>query len=276
MRKITASTMVAAVLAGLPSAIAPPATAARGSTLIVNAYEYSFQAPDRVAAGVVTVRLVDHGKIGHQVALARLDDSSSLVRVMQSLVDNKVHTGGIRWSGGVESAIPGDSSETILALEPGRYVIVCAYPGDNGQAHMSMGMIRPLVVTAGATKADMTLPAAATTIRLSDYRVAVVGTLRSGTQLVRVENAGAHRHHLNLTRIRNGATLDEIMKWDGKSEPAPLEDMSGGAAVLEPGQASVISLHLVPGRYELACVMSDGSKSKPHYMLGMHDEIAVR
>ncbi|MDB4911249.1 MAG: hypothetical protein JWO39_2072 [Gemmatimonadetes bacterium] len=264
------------MLAGLPSAIAPSATAARGSTLVVSAYEYSFQSADSVAAGVVTVRLVNHGKIGHQVALARLDDSSSLVRVMRSLVDNKAHTGGIRWSGGVESAIPGDSSETILALEPGRYVIVCAYDGDNGQAHMSLGMIRPLVVTAGVAKAAMALPATATTIRLSDYDVAVAGTLHSGRQLVRVENAGAHRHHLNLTRIRDGATLDEIMKWDGKSQPAPLEDMSGGVAVLEPGQASVISLNLVPGRYELACVMSNDSKSKPHYMLGMHDEIAVQ
>jgi uncharacterized cupredoxin-like copper-binding protein len=137
-------------------------------------------------------------------------------------------------------------------------------------------MIRPLVVTAGASKADMTLPATATTVRLSDYRVSVVGALRSGRQLVRVENVGAHRHHLNLTRIRDNATLEDIMKWDGKSQPAPLEDVSGGAAVVEPGQASVVSLTLQPGRYELACVLSNDSKSKPHYMLGMHDEITVR
>jgi uncharacterized cupredoxin-like copper-binding protein len=276
MRKITASTVIAAVLAGLPGAISPPATAARGQTLVVNAYEYAFQAPDSIAAGIVTVRLVDHGKLGHQVALARLDDSSSLGRVMRMLADDKVHTGGIRWSGGVESAIPGDSSETILALEPGRYVIVCAFDGDNGHAHMSMGMIRPLVVTAGATKPDMRLPATATTVRLSDYRVSVAGALHSGSQLVRVENVGAHRHHLNLTRIRGNATLADIMKWDGKSQPAPLEDVSGGAAALDPGEASVISLKLEPGRYVLACVLSNDSKSKPHYMLGMHDELTVR
>lgn len=276
MRKITASTVVAAALAGLPSAISPPASVAPGHTLVVKAFDYTFQASDSIASGVVTVRLVNRGRIGHQVALARLDDSSSLARVMKTLVENKEHTGGVRWSGGVESAIPGESSETTLALEPGRYVIVCAFDGDNGHPHMSMGMIRSLVVTAGATRADMTLPATATTVRLSDYHMTVVGTLRTGRQLVRVENVGAHRHHLNLTRIRDNATLDDIMKWDGKSQPAPLEDMSGGAAVLEPGQASVISLNLQPGRYELACAMSNDSKSKPHYLLGMHDEVSVR
>jgi uncharacterized cupredoxin-like copper-binding protein len=277
MRKLTASTVVAAVLAGLPGALLPPTTAAPRRTLVISAYEYAFLAPDSIAAGVVTVRLVDHGKLAHQVALARLDDSSSLARVMRTLVDDKKHTGGVQWSGGVESALPGDSGETILALRPGHYVIVCAYDGGpHGHPHMSLGMIRPLVVTQSGSGADMTLPAAPVTIRLSDYRMTLDGALHSGHQLVRVENVGAHRHHLNLARIRNNATLDDIMRWDGKSEPAPLEDTNGGAAVLDAGQASVISLDLKPGRYELACVLSDDAKSKPHYMLGMHDEIAVR
>jgi plastocyanin len=149
MRRISASAVIAAVLAGLPSAMSPPATAAPGHMLVVNAYEYTFQAPDSIAAGVVTVRLVNHGKVGHQVALARLDDSSSLARVMKMLVDDKAHTGGIRWSGRVEGASPGGAGETILALPPGRYVIVCAYDDDYGHPHTSMAMIRALVVTSG-------------------------------------------------------------------------------------------------------------------------------
>jgi uncharacterized cupredoxin-like copper-binding protein len=276
MRRISAGTVIGAVLAGLPGALhSTPATAPR-HTLVVTAYEYTFQAPDSIAAGVATVRLVDHGRVGHQVTFARLDDTSSLARVMKTLTDDRVHTGGIRWSGGVESATPGDSSETTLVLRPGRYVILCAYDGDNGHAHVSMGMIRPLVVTVSATAADTKLPAAPVTIRLSDYHVEVAGTLHSGTQLVRVENVGSHRHHLNITRFRDNATFDDAMKWDGKSQPAPLQDISGGAAAMESGEVSVISLKLRPGRYELACVLSDDSKSKPHYMLGMHDEITVR
>jgi hypothetical protein len=275
MGRITTSTVIAAVLAGIPSAIYGPASAAPAQTLVVTAYEYTFKAPDSLPAGVVTVRLVNRGRIGHQASLARLDDSSSLDRVMRSLAADKEHTGGIQWTGGVESAIPGGSGETTLVLRPGRYVIVCAYDHD-GQRHMSMGMLRPLVVTAGAANANLTLPATATTIRLSDYHVAIVGALHSGHQLVRIENIGEHWHQLSITRIRDHATIDEIMKWDGKSQPAPLQDISGGAAAMEPGTTSVISLDLKPGRYELECGLSDDSKSKPHFLLGMHEDIAVR
>ena len=99
MRKITASSVLAAFLAGLPSAInGTGKSSAPTQALVVTSYEYTFQAPDSIVSGVVTVRLVNRGKIGHQLALARLDDSSSLTRVMQSLVADKEHTGGVHWS----------------------------------------------------------------------------------------------------------------------------------------------------------------------------------
>ena len=138
MWRITASSVIAAVLAGIPNAVYGPAGAAPARTLDVTAHEYSFEAPDSMPAGVVTVRLVNRGRKAHQLTIARLDDTSSLDRVMRSLIANKVRTGGIRWVGGVESAIPGESGETTLPLASGRYVLVCAYDGDNGLAHMSL------------------------------------------------------------------------------------------------------------------------------------------
>ena len=276
MGRITASTVIAAVLAGIPSAIYGPATATPAPTLVVTAYEYSFQAPDSVAAGVVAVRLENRGTKAHQMTIARLDDTSSLDRVMRSLIADKARTGGIRWVGGVETAIPGESSETTLPLASGRYVIMCAYDGENGLAHMSLGMIRALVVTPGTHVTTQSLPAAPTTIELSDYHIGFSRPLRSGKQLVRVVNVGKQRHHLVIGRIVGNATTDEIMKWDGKSQPAPLAEMSGGAAAMDPGQASVIEMDLAPGRYELACVLSNGGGSKLHYLLGMHQEIAIR
>jgi hypothetical protein len=276
MRKITASTVVAAVLAGLPSAIYSSPTAAPAHTMVVTAYEYTFMAPDSIAAGVVTVRLVDHGRMGHQVALARLDDTSSLVRVMKTLTDDKVHTSGIRWVGGVESAMAGESSEATLPLTSGRYIIICAYGSDSGPAHMSRGMIRPLIVTPGPAVTTHSLPPAPTTIELSDYHFGISTPLHSGKQLVRVVNVGKHRHQLIIGRIVGNATTEQIMNWNGKTHPALLQDMSGGVSVMDPGQAADIELDLTPGRYELGCIMTDGAGSKPHYLLGMHDELAVR
>jgi plastocyanin len=276
MKLISAGTVIAAALAALPGAVAAPAVGGGVRTLVVTSYEYSFQAPETIAAGVVTVRLVNHGKSGHQVAFAMLDDSSSLARVMRSLVDDKRRTTGIRWMGGVEGALAGDSSETTLALPPGRYVIVCSYDGPQGHAHVSMGMIRPLTVSPGSAASDSALPAAETTIHLSDYRIALSGSVHAGHQLVRVQNDGSHFHHLIFSRFVGKATMADLDKWDGKSKPAPVEDVSGGAAVLSPGRASVIALDLKPGRYATGCILSDGPGAKPQYMLGMEREIAVK
>jgi uncharacterized cupredoxin-like copper-binding protein len=245
-------------------------------TLVVKAYEYGFQAPDSIAAGLVTVHLVDRGHRSHQLTIARLDDSSSLARVMKTLTDDKVRTSGITWVGGVESVKAGDSTETTLVLTPGRYVMLCAYDGDNGHTHLAMGMIRPLLVTATASSMPAVLPSEPVTIHLSDYHIRIDGALHRGRQLVRVQNDGPHRHHLNITRFVGKATTEDAMKWDGKSEPAPLEDVTGGAAAMAAGQATVIALDLTPGRYELACVLSDTSNAKPHYLLGMHDEITIK
>jgi len=276
MTTISAGAIVAAILAEVPGAFAAPEHVSTARPFVVTSFEYGFKAPETIEAGLVTVRLVNHGKSGHQVAFARLDDSSSLVRVMRSLVDDRGLTSGIHWVGGVESALPGDSSETTLALLPGKYVIVCEYDGDNGHSHVSMGMIRPLTVSSGAGNADFDLPTTAATIRLSDYRIELSAPLHAGKQLVRVQNDGVHFHHLILSRLVGNTTLAELDKWDGKSKPAPIEDVNGGAAVLDPGQASVIALDLKPGRYAIGCILSDGPGAKPHYMLGMEKEVTIR
>ncbi|MBA2685086.1 MAG: hypothetical protein H0U66_11410 [Gemmatimonadaceae bacterium] len=227
-------------------------------------------------SGIVTVMLANLGKAGHQVALARLDDTSSIRRVMSTLVASKIRTTGIHWVGGVENALPGKTSEATLALEPGRYVLVCEYPDDDGHAHVSKGMIRPLIVVKGSSSSDTMLPAARATIHLSDYRIDVSLPLVAAPQRVRVQNDGPHRHHLTVGRVVGRATLADIDKWDGKSLPAPLEDIGAGAAVLDPGQASVITLDLKAGRYLLACVLSDTADAKPHYLLGMEKLLIVR
>lgn len=274
MLRTAAGAIVTALLTALPNASNARASAGNG-TLAVTAYEYTFQAPDTLRAGIITVTLVNRGKVGHQVTFAKLDDSSSLRRVMSEMVINKRRATGVRWMGGVENALPGKSSEATLALAPGRYVLVCAYEEDDGRAHVSRGMIRPLIVVSSGAETDMTLPAARTTVRLSDYRIGLSTPLVAGAQRVRVQNDGPHRHHLIITRVVGSATLAQIDRWDGKSLPAPLEDIGAGAAALDSGQATVITLDLHPGRYMLGCILSDSAGAKPHYLLGMETIVKI-
>jgi hypothetical protein len=137
-------------------------------------------------------------------------------------------------------------------------------------------MIRPLTVTAGAMNAHPMLPAAPVTVRLTDYHIALSGPLHSGRQLVRVENDGLHRHNLSIVRFVGSTSLEELDKWDGKSQPSPIETANGGTTVLDAGEATVVALDLRPGRYVLDCALSNDAKSKPHYMLGMEREVTIR
>lgn len=277
MRRITVGSVFAALLAGVPSAIYGPDDASSSArTMVVTSYEYTFQAPDSIASGVVTVRLVNRGKDGHQVSFALLDDSTSIVRAMRDLAENKKRATGVTWVGGVENALAGGASEATMMLPAGRYVIVCAYEDSTGHAHMSYGMLRALTVTPASSAGDTVLPVATVTAKLTDYAITFSKPLVKGRQLVRVQNDGAHRHHLLVARMVGNATVDDVMKWDGASKPAPVEDIGQGAAVLAPGRASVIPLTLAPGRYLFGCIMNDSSGAPPHYMLGMQKEVAIK
>lgn len=249
---------------------APPA-----SVVVVTAYDFAFKAPDSLAAGVVTLRLVNRGAEAHQLVLMRLDDTTSVERVMRSLVSDKSGTTGVHAASGIESAAPGRSNETSVVLRPGRYIMVCELPSRDGKAHVTKGMLHALTVSSRGMASDTALPAAAATVRLTDYHIELSAPLRPGTRLVRVENEGKYRHHLIVARILHDATLAEIDKWDGVSKPAPIETI-GGAAALDPGYASVAALRVTPGRYILACILSSGPANKMHYQLGMETETVVR
>jgi len=262
-------TSLIAALLGLASAGSPRAP------LVVTAYDFAFRAPDSATSGVVTVRFVNRGKEDHQVVFLRLDDTATLARVTRTLVENKTHTTGVRAVGGVENARPGETNETTIILGPGRYVLLCDLPGADHRAHVQKGMLHTLTVAPSGNAADTTLPPAVATVRLTDYKIALSAPLRPGTRLVRVENDGAHRHHLIVARMVHGATMADVDKWDGESEPAPIVEI-GGISALDPGVSGVTALRVTPGHYVLACVMNDGPGTKPHYMLGMETETVVR
>ncbi len=231
MSRVVAGMIVAFVLARAHAASSPPAPAMPGHLLEVRSFEFAFQAPDSIAAGLTTVRLVDRGKKSHQVSIVRLDDSSSMTRVLKSAADDKAKLTGVRWMGGVETAQPGDPAETMLVLEPGRYVLMCGYADDqSGHSHMAMGMMRTLVVTGAASGAK--LPMEPITVRLSDYSFSVNGTMHSGRQLVRVENVGTQRHHMILARFLGKATLADVIEvgWEERARATrPCQRRSGAA-----------------------------------------------
>ena len=246
------------------------------ASVTFRATDFAFTGPDTVAAGVTKVRLVNAGREGHQVNFYRLAPEADPTVVMQTLIANKVRPTGTVKLGGVESVNPGSVDSIVVALAPGRYVIVCGIHSDDGKAHSTKGMLRVLVVRPprSAKEREASLPRADATIRLTEYDFTFSSPLQVGAQRIRVENAGQQSHHLMLDRLHPGVTKADVDRWNGKGKP-PFDNM-GGVAAMDPGQSNVWDVTLTPGDYLLSCMIGDARDGRPHFEHGMERVIRVQ
>ena len=270
MRDLILASVLALVLQAFPGDRANEL-----ATATFRATDFAFTGPDTLAPGITKVRLVNAGREGHQLNFYRLLPESDPNVVMQTLIANKVRPAGVVKLGGVESAAPGATDSIIVALAPGRYVLVCGIHSDDGRTHSSKGMLRVLVVRPprSAREKDTSLPRADATIRLTEFDFTFSSPLQAGPQRLRVANTGAQAHHLRLARLHPGVTKADVDRWSGKG--APPFDNVGGVAALDPGQSNVWDVSLLPGDYLLSCMISDAKDGRPHYEHGMERVVRV-
>jgi len=167
--------------------------------------------------------------------------------------------------GGSGLLSPGQTGETTLLLQPGKYILECYVKMENGVFHTSMGMTKDLVVSesdSGNKEAE------------ADVEIEISGTdgivfndsINSGKHVFSVfyKDQKVHEnfvgHDVNLVRLHDGADLNALENWmnwadpKGLIEPAPsnvtfmggVNDMPAGnkgffTAVLEPGKYALIS-----------------------------------
>lgn len=129
------------------------------------------------------------------------------------------------------------------------------------------------------TGANVTLDLLEMVIRVSD------GAFVAGENIVRVHNAGAQMHFVDISQVPDGTTkeqmgalIDSFMTGtppaaDGVQESdvtpvAYIAEMSGGAEVTVP-------LSLEAGTYFLSCWIPDIETQAPHAMMGMWDLITI-
>jgi hypothetical protein len=259
----------------LPFQPEPPDRSDGVATVTFRATDYAFTGPDTIAAGVTLVRLVNAGREGHQVNFYRLAPEIDPTVVMRTLIANKVRPAGVLKLGGVEGAAPGGTDSVVVALAPGRYVLVCGIHSDDGKAHSEKGMLRVLIVRPfrSATMTVAPLPRSDATIQLTEYDFTFSSPMRAGPQRLRVENIGQQSHHLMLARLHPGVTKADVDRWNGKGA-APFDDV-GGVAALDPGQSNLWDVTLTPGDYLLSCMISDKKDGRPHFEHGMERVVRV-
>ena len=263
-------------LLALATACAKPAATPAGPTVVtITATDFAFSMPDTIAAGLVELRLTNHGAEPHHAVVFRLSEEKPMDTVMAALAAAGPPPPWLRLAVGPNVAVPHDSTNATAVFEPGHYLVACFISGADGQMHVVKGMVKPFVVT-GTVPEGIVEPATDVTIVLKDYGFTVTPALTAGTHTIRVENAGPQWHEVTVEQLPEGKTIADWQAWvaGGFQGPPPTRPLGGVIGPDTTGHAS-FTITLTPGHYLLTCNVPDAGDGKPHSMHGMVQEVVV-
>lgn len=270
--KATADSTAAAAAA---VAAAVPATP---PVITITAKDFSYEAPDTVTAGMVTVRLVNQGTTFHHVQFVRLTDGKTAADFEAGLKSAKPGSPPPPWAhevAGPNSPDPGGEQTITEQLEAGNYAIVCFIPDGKGVPHFMKGMIRALTVRP-ATGASAAAPTADVSVKMTDYAWDIAPELSAGKHMIKLENAAAQPHELLLVALEPGKKVQDVAAWLEKQQGAPPGKSAGGISGMPNGAVVYLPVDLAPGEYGLYCFLNDAKDGKPHVAHGMMKQITVK
>ena len=245
--------------------------------------DYAFAFPDTLDPGWTRIHLVNHGDQPHMGQLIRLDAGRTAEDYLLAYGDAFRKKGPrpewARRLGGPTVTAPDDSSNATVYLEPGQYIWTCLYNLPDGIPHVfGHGMAKPFVVDSSgeATAAGRTPPEADLVMRLVDYGFSLSIPLRSGRQVIRVENPGTEPHEVGVVRLAPGKSVADFLAWlrNPGAGPEPFEKVFGGVTSIAPGVEAYFEVDLPPGEYLLLCFVT-APDGRSHIEHGMVQQIRV-
>lgn len=237
----------------------------------VTATDFAFAMPDTLPSGVTTFRLVNQGAELHHLVLTRIPDGMTLADFAK-LPEGPPPAGAVM-IGGPNPATPGGSGEATLDLAPGQYTVICVIPSSDGKPHVTKGMMRGLVVTAGNSTAA--LPTPDVTMTLSDYDFQLSTPLTAGRRVIRIENTAEQPHELVFIKLNAGKTAQDVVDWAMKMEGPPPGVPVPGASPMSKGMSNTVVVDVTPGDYALVCFVPDAKDGRPHLAHGMMKQVTV-
>ena len=278
---LTALALAAVALSGCGTQSQPtnaPALASPTAAVEVTlkGHDFSYEAPEQIAAGPVTLHFQNAGHEPHHAQLARLNDGVTLEQFQAALAKGEMEAFPlVTFVGGPGAVFPNQSSSVTLDLPPGQYVLICFFRSDDGTPHFAKGMLKPLTVTAaGQTKPPE--PEADVTIRMKDFHFDMPTELKAGQQVWKIVNDGPQPHELQVIKLAPGKTIDDVAAFFQKPEGPPPFDTLGGMQGLNPGLSGWLNLDLQAGDYAALCYIPDPTTGQPHFALGMVMPFAVK
>jgi uncharacterized cupredoxin-like copper-binding protein len=257
--------------------VVTPAPTFKPAIVTVHANEFAFSAPKSVPAGTITFRMVNDGKQLHHVNIIKLLHGKTVADFTEALKHPGPPPAWVVEVGGPNAAVPGQTSNATLTLEPGQYALVCFVPspGREGVPHVMKGMISGLTVTPSSAPA-VEMPADVS-VRLSDYKFAISKPLSAGRHVIKVTNDAAQPHEIVFVKLAPGKTAAGTAEWVESGMQGPPPGMAlGGVTPIAKGRSNTFTLDLTPGTYGMICFLPDAKDGKPHSAHGMTTQFEVK
>lgn len=244
----TAGTTASAVSGTGTSAAAPI-----GKTFVVMAVEYGFQTSGGVIpAGLTTIQLKNLGKEVHEVGFVRLSEGATADQFREAVKKDEETAYALgTLEGGPNRIGPQGTSEVILDLAQGQYVLACFVNTADGITHAVKGMVLPLQVTAATTPAAP-LPTGSGTFTLGNNGSDWPTTLAAGKSMYRVTNKADAAREFFIGRLATGKTVDDLKQAladPAANNPPDWFEPLGGMEGLKLNGVGVVSLDLKSGSY---------------------------
>jgi len=250
----------------------------------VKASDFAFAAPQSIAAGQTTFRLINDGKELHHITILKLGAGKTIKDVQAAMKTPDTPPAWLTAVGGPNAAAPGATIEATLDLAPGNYVLVCFIPSPGEQMpHAAKGMMRALTVTSpsGVTQAGATFaptPVPDVHLVLKDYGFAFSKPLHAGKNVIHVMNEGPQDHEAVFVKLAPGKHIADFNTWATTGEmkgPPPAMPVDGMAGLAK-GRTGIFTANLTPGTYGLICFAPDAKDGKEHSAHGMTSEFTVK
>lgn len=257
---------------------ATAAVAATPSVVTITAKNFSYDAPDTITAGMVSLKLINQGPELHHIQLLRITGGKTYADLAAGLKAMKAEAPMPPWIevvGGPNSPAPGGEQVITEELTPGAYALVCMIPSADKIPHFAKGMVRSLTVIP-ATGTVAAAPASDVTVTMTDYAWDVTPAIAAGKHTVKLVNAAAQPHEMFIIQLAAGKTAADFLQWiDTQQGPPPATPM-GGTSGLAIGGVAYVPIDLPAGNYALLCFLPDAKDGKLHVEHGMLKPFVVQ
>jgi hypothetical protein len=257
-----------------PTSVPAPAPALP-TVIDIDAADFAFTTPDSLPAGLVTLRMRNHGQEVHHGQVLRLNDGVSLDQFMSAMQRGAEPEAAAMVSaeGGPGLIDPHFTAEVSLDLKPGEYILACFVSGPDGVPHLAKGMLKPVQVVPSTTVA--TEPNITASLTARDFSIDMPDSLLPGRSTYKVTNLGPQPHEIGIVKLSPGATVEDVLAFykSGTGEP-PFQSV-GGINGLDAGKSGFMTLDLQPGEYAAVCLIPDPASRVSHVHLGMIHRFSV-